>query len=339
MRVLVVGDVHWQEYSSILRKQGKTFSVRLENLIKSINFVEEESQVNNVDAIVYLGDFFDNSTINYNEITALSMVQWNSAVPHYFLVGNHEIASIDTTKSTAHIFKEMCHDFITIDEPISIPQEGCSLCFLPYVRDNWKSINEYFPDITSKIVFSHNDIKGIQMGQWLSTEGLDLDDISENCTLFFNGHLHNNQHVKSNVINVGILSGRDFGEDASKYKHLIYLLDTNTKEYSEIINPYAFNFYKIDTTTNKELNVNALHDNAVITVKCYDTDKVSIKSQLDSCSSVVEYRLIIEPTTAPVVDVAKIDLSVNHIDEFKKYCRTVIDNTDVLEQELNIICK
>lgn len=338
MQLLVVGDVHWQEYSSIIRKQGKTFSVRLENLIKSINFVEEQSRVHNVDAIIYLGDFFDASTINYNEITALAQVQWNHDVIHYFLVGNHEIATVDTTRSTAHIFREMGKNFITIDKPISIPQEGCSLCFLPYIREDWKPINEYFPDTSSKIVFSHNDIKGIQMGQWLSKEGLDLDDISENCALFFNGHLHNNQHVKSNVINVGILSGRDFGEDASKYEHLIYLLNTNTKEYAEIINPYAFNFYKLDITTQKDLNIDDLNGNAVITVKCYDTDKAHIKNQLDSCASVLEYRLIIEPMTTQKAEITKIDLSVNHIEEFKKYCLATIDNSDILKQELNIIC-
>lgn len=338
MQILVVGDVHWQEYSSIIRKQGKTFSVRLENLINSINFVESQSCVHNADAIIYLGDFFDASTLNYNEITALSQVHWNHNIPHYFLVGNHEIATIDTTRSTAHIFKGIGNNFITIDEPISIQQENCSLCFLPYIRENWKPINEYFPDASSKIVFSHNDIKGIQMGQWLSKDGLDLNDISENCTLFFNGHLHNNQQVKSNVINVGILSGRDFGEDAFKHKHLIYMLNTDTKEYTEIINPYAFNFYKLDATLNKDLNVSALNANAVITVKCYDTDKVYVQNQLDSCLSVIEYRLVIEPTVTQNVDVTKIDLSVNHIEEFKKYCLTVIDNNDVLAQELNIIC-
>ena len=332
-----MGDVHWQEYSSILRKQGNVFSIRLEKLIDSINFVENQAKINGVDAIVYLGDFFDSSSINYNEITALSDVQWNCNVMHYFLVGNHEISTIDTTKSTAHIFREMGNGFITVDSITSIKCDDTYICFLPYIRENWKLINEYFPNMESKIVFSHNDIKGIQMGKWVSQDGLDLEDISNNCTLFFNGHLHNNQKLCHNVFNVGILSGRDFGEDATIYDHLIYVLDTTTKQYHTIVNPYAFNFYKFDVK-NSILDLSNLKPNAVVTIRCNDANKDDIKNQLNSCSNILEYRLIIEPTLDASIEKEHIDLSVNHIEEFKKYCLSVIDNTDTLKQELNIIC-
>ena len=41
MKIGVVGDVHWCAYSSILRSRGNKYSIRIENLIKSVNWAEE----------------------------------------------------------------------------------------------------------------------------------------------------------------------------------------------------------------------------------------------------------------------------------------------------------
>ena len=41
---LIVGDVHWSEYSSIYRKRGTKFSKRLENLINTVNWIEETAE-------------------------------------------------------------------------------------------------------------------------------------------------------------------------------------------------------------------------------------------------------------------------------------------------------
>ena len=73
MRLLVVGDVHWSEYCSIVRKQGLFTSMRLENLIESVQWVENLVETEHIDEVVYLGDFFDKSIINCEEIFALSI--------------------------------------------------------------------------------------------------------------------------------------------------------------------------------------------------------------------------------------------------------------------------
>ena len=88
MKILVVGDVHWSQYSSILRKRGEKYSYRLENLIQSVNWAEQLAYETNCELIVYLGDFFDRAEINSEEISALKEIVWASK-PHYFLVGNH----------------------------------------------------------------------------------------------------------------------------------------------------------------------------------------------------------------------------------------------------------
>lgn len=44
MKICAVGDIHWCDYSSIIRGRGEYFSHRLENCIKSINWVTEQLQ-------------------------------------------------------------------------------------------------------------------------------------------------------------------------------------------------------------------------------------------------------------------------------------------------------
>ena len=43
MRVLIYGDVHWSQYSSILRSRDTYYSTRLDNLIRSVNWAEEQA--------------------------------------------------------------------------------------------------------------------------------------------------------------------------------------------------------------------------------------------------------------------------------------------------------
>jgi len=83
-------------------------------------------------------------------------------------------------------------------------------------------------------------------------------------------------------------------------------------------NPYAFNFYKIN-----DLNLlSRLKDNAVLTVKCKDTEYDTWKKALEEYKNrIVTYRIIVEHSK--VSDKAMKDnvkqLSLDHLSEFKKY--------------------
>ena len=89
MKYLVCGDVHWCQYSSILRARGRKYSVRLENLINSVNWVEDLAAKKGCIGVIYLGDFFDRPDLNAEELTALQEVKWAN-IKHIFIVGNHE---------------------------------------------------------------------------------------------------------------------------------------------------------------------------------------------------------------------------------------------------------
>lgn len=342
MKILVFGDCHWSTYSSILRKRGLNYSVRLHNLIDSINWVEEQAIENHVDAVVGLGDFFDKETLNSEEITALKEIMWSDK-EHYFLIGNHEMGRNDLFYSSTKIFDK--YNFHVIDAPIAkiFCKTLSTIAFIPYtLNPNYDILNNIYNSCSSGekiIIFSHNDIAGIQLGQFVSKSGFEIKDIEENCDLFINGHLHNGTKITDKIINLGNLTGQNFSEDAHIYKHNIMILDPATLEYKLIENPYAINFYKIDAINSTPILSN--FKNAVITLKCYEKDAEYWENEIKKCPNIIESRVLIEREILNIEDIEKNKdrLISDHISEFKKFVIESMGSSDNVLEELEEVCK
>lgn len=341
IKILIFGDCHWSTYSSILRKRGNLFSYRLENLIQSMNWVEEQAKDNKVSLIVGLGDFFDKETLNSEEITALTKINW-SDIRHCFLIGNHEMGRNDLFYSSTKIFNEK--DFLIVDKCITkfFSETLTNIIFLPYTLNPIKDILENIYKNCSKenktIIFSHNDIAGVQLGQFVSKSGFEIADIEGCCDLFINGHLHNGAKITDKIINLGNLTGQNFSEDATKYSHNIMILDSDTLEYELIENPYSINFYKLDAI-NKTPNLYSLKNNSVLTLKCYEKDAQYWRDEIAKNSNIIESRIILER------DIVNKDITENslnssdHIEEFKNYVVKNIGSSDLILEELLEVCK
>lgn len=349
MRILVFADNHFCEHASIIRKYGTTFSARLENQIKSMNWAESLAAEKNIDIYVGLGDFFDKPELNECEITALNNIQWNNK-PHFFIVGNHESSRSNLKYSSAEILKdeENSHFVISDYTTLSDSEADVELCVLPYITEvERKTIPDYFgpkDPAKKRIIFSHNDIKGIQMGPVISRTGFELEDLQQNCDLCFNGHLHNGQPVAKNIVNLGNLTGKDFGEDASKYLHNIAIIDTNTGKVEFIENPHAFNFYKLDIFTKEDINrLKALKDNSVVSLKCKEQFVKEVREIIETLPNIIEHRIIIDRdyTVGELADTA-LDIStltVDHLGKFIECCKEKIENSEILSLELAEVCK
>ena len=335
MKIGIVGDVHWSRYSSILRQRGDRYSVRLENCIDSINWAENLTGA--CDITVYLGDFFDSSELNSEELTALNEINW-SDTSHAFLVGNHEMGLNDLSYSSAHLFDftDMYTNGV-VDKPRQFKVDNVSLRYLPYIlEDNRLPLSEYFYDDGAEkvIIFSHNDVAGIHMGKFISPTGFTIEEIHNNCDLFINGHLHNGSKVDDKIINVGNLTGQNFSEDAFTYDHCAMILDTDTMRVEVYENPYAINFYKIDTLTQK-FNIDDLKNNAVVTLKTTQEEQSNYKQILDNSDKVITSRLIIAPSdNTNTTNNCKEILAVNHLDKFSEYVLNTLGTSDVVKQEL-----
>lgn len=336
MKIFVYSDCHWSSRSSILSGQGDKYSLRLENLIKSVNWAEKMSKKLEVNLVVCCGDFFDKSVLNSEEISALAEVEWNLDAQHCMLVGNHEMWKDGLQVSSANIFKML--GFTVIDKPTVELTNFGEICYIPYTENYnlFDSIEECYRG--KRIVFSHNDICGIQMGKFLSKTGFNVEDIEKSCDLFINGHLHNGEQISSKIINIGNLTGQNFNEDATKYVHSAILVDTDTFIPTIIKNPNAINFYKLDY--NRLLTYKDNIKNGVLTVSCKEKDLDNCRNILSSNDDVLVHKIIVDrEKKVSTENSAEKVMKTDHIEQFKEYVISEIGNSDCVKQELMEVCK
>lgn len=343
MKVLFYTDPHWSQYSSILRSRGEQYSTRLENLITSINWVEQLAWSTGCQVIICGGDFFDSAVLNSEELSALKNVQW-APISHLFLTGNHETNVGSLEFSTADLFN-LCPNSSVISKPEHYDIEGANIefCFLPYILERDRQpLDIYFPAKHGKrIIFSHNDLKNVQYGAFLSTEGFTVEEIEANCDLCMNGHIHHCAYVSPKIINGGNLTGQNFTEDAYKYEHCVQIIDTDTLHVDFYINPNAFNFYKLDcrkyNTVEEIIPVlSGLKSQAVITITVKVSLAPSLKEYLQSLhsSKIVEYRVITEHESTDVDLNAPVIEAVDHLKQFENYVLANIGTNDIVKEEL-----
>ena len=338
-RYAVCGDIHWSTYSSIIRKRGRKYSQRLERLIKSVNWFEKLAKDNKCDEEIFLGDTFDRSDLNAEELTALQDVKWNK-LPKYFIVGNHE-SNINTLEfSSTKFFESINANVISKATKLEI-SDDLDFYLIPYITtDKTLELSDYIDvkDNKRKIVFAHQDLAGLQYGRFLSQSGFAINDIKNNCELFFDGHLHNEQIIADNIILVGILSGQNFNEDALKFRHLAYILtidDNGRISYEAYENPEAFNFYKLRIENKKDFDIlDSLKDNAVVSVVCEESLVKELSRLIKKNKKITESRIVMfynyssdnSNTTNILVD--------DYIKQFILLAQDKLEKTSILNSEL-----
>ena len=322
---------------------GDKYTTRLVNHIKSINWVEDLAYKNGCQYVICAGDFFDKPNLTQQELTAINEIKFSPTCAHYFLVGNHESEENDLHYNSTEVLQQDHKDNFIIAEPTLLEEPGFELAFLPYITEaRRQDPKDYFPERKAKrLLISHNDLFGIQMGPVVSTVGFKPEELAANCDLCVNGHLHNGVKVNEKVINIGNLTGKDFGENAFMYKHNVMLVDTDTMTYEFIENPYAFNFYKIEINSKADLAIlNKLSNNAVVSIKCKDALVSEAKELIARLPNIIEHRIVITSdvtSSETVEDIA--DLTVDQYVKFAECCKEKLENNAILEEELSEILK
>lgn len=319
---------------------GPKYSVRLHNLIDSLNWFEGLAVKENCDEVLYLGDTFDRPDLNAMEITSLQEVKF-SDIPHRFLIGNHEanIASLDF--SSVKIFESSNAEIISNTKKIEV-NDKVDLYFIPYQTCNKSlSLADYVDkNNKKKIILSHNDIAGIRYGRFMSENGFDVVDILDNCTLFLNGHLHNGYVINDRIFLIGNLTGCNFNEDANKYEHYAYILtidDGGQITLEPRVNPFAFNFYKVYINSNEELKkLDNLKNNAVVSIICDGKLLKEVNEKVTEISNLAEYKII--ANYANDEDSSSLEFTVeDHLKQFITYVQTKIEPSQILTEELAIL--
>ena len=343
MKILLYTDVHVSKTSSIIRAIGENYSIRLENIIKSVSWAEQLALEKGCDQIICLGDFFDKPDASAQELTAVRDIKWVN-LPHIFIVGNHESDSASLKYSSTKALESAGFEIINKPETKNYG-ENTQITFLPYIKEELRQpIDKYNKIIDSskkQICLSHNDIKGINYGVFTTKEGFTLDEINNNYDLFINGHIHNGQWLNKHVLNLGNLTGQNSNEDAFKYSHNIAILDTDTLQVELIENPYAFNFYKLEIDKEQDINFDSLKNNSVVIIKCDETLRKSIEKHIYSNSKIIASKIINKPKqlTGEKESQDLPSIGVDHLKQFRDFCLERLGDTKVVREELEEVTK
>ena len=347
MKILLYTDVHFCEKSSIVNQAGDKYSLRLENLIKSINWAEDLARREGCNGVFCLGDFFDKPQLTDQELTALSDIEWFQGASHWFLVGNHESGDADLKYSSVQALAG--YGIRAVSEPteVSMVNDEVSIMLLPYVaRPNDGYELPKCKGGKKRMLLSHNDLLGIRMGPIVSKAGLDPKEIEANYDFCFNGHLHNHYMVSDRIMNLGNLSGKDFGENAAVYGHYAAILNIDAfsegRPFYELVeNPYAFNFYKIDCCGSvgklgEELG--KLKNNAVVSIRCCYKDFQEAKKAVAE-HPVFASRITAIHESGDGASLDAVDLQVDYHAKFIECCHEKIGADKMVDEELAEVLK
>lgn len=331
-RIGVYTDCHYSQYSSIVRMRGKKYSKRLEMCIDSINWAENLFAKEECDLIVCLGDFFDGSQLNAEELTSLNELHFGRG-RHIAIVGNHEVAGAQYSFNSMSILRQLGWE--VINQPSVEAYQDFSFVFIPYLMgERHPSLADYLQGATGKrIVFSHNDLRGIRYGSFISEAGFDIAEIEKECDLFINGHLHNGQFLneRETILNLGNLTGQNFGEDAKQFKHYACIFDTEDLQLRFFENPYALNFMKIDTTLGEDFS--NLPSNSVLTIKVFEEDLPKFAKQLETLDVVARKFIVVPKREESSVSEDPSSL-VDHWQMLQDFVLEKLGSTQVIREEL-----
>ena len=231
-------------------------------------------------------------------------------------------------------------DIISSPETISV-NNYVEFTFIPYFTpDNIKPIDNYLSKSNKKkVVFAHADLSGLQYGKFQSQSGFSIQEILDSCSIFINGHLHNEQVIDNKIILVGNLTGANFNENAFIHEHLVYCLtveDDGRLILESYENPYAFNFYKIRIEHDYDLDqLDNLKSNAIVSVVCSDKLVEEINTRLKTNINIVESRLLLTHTESDSVDLDSFAFkSSDHIKQFIDFVQRTLEPSPALSDEL-----
>ena len=364
--VLLYTDNHFCSTSSIVRKRGNKYTVRLENQLDTMSWLIEMAKEYNCTDMMCLGDFFNSNTLNAEELSCLSEIDFES-IPQHFLVGNHEMgnATLEYTSVHSFLINKQCEVY---NKPAIIGIGSTLFYILPYQLEiNRKdNIMEYFPNIVTpneikyKVLLTHNDIAGINVGNFITKDGFDKEQLSKNFNLVINGHIHNQQWITKNVLNLGNITGQNFSEDSIKYKHQCMILDCDTLQYKLITNPRAFNFCKLDFT-GKQNDIDYINrvsakmgNNCVVTIKTTQENYEYIKYRFDpeynptkyvdllpKQNNILQARIVVEQQSLQQDKEEQVSsvktLHLNHLQEFENFVLQTLGTNDIIKSELQAV--
>lgn len=283
MKIVITSDIHWHNFKEFDKLNEDGNSCRLLLYQKSMLFVRDYCNQNNIKHWIDAGDIFHSrDSINTEVLDLLGKtLDQIQGINLYFLKGNHDTGNRRGSVSTLNILSK--HGKVINDNHIEEIKLTCAISlsigysifihFIPW-DENSLLVDLINNGPKSDIVIAHRMIdKTKWRGALLSGESIDKLDMSKFDYAFI-GHVHEKQQINEKMMYIGNLVSSGFG-DTHRGSFLVY--DTQEKKIEVIENPHSPLFIKKEIRKIEDLvdyKINAFYEFKIISNDTAEIEKI-----------------------------------------------------------------
>ena len=228
MNILCFSDIHFHHTHRFSHITSDGYTVReLEHLSCADDIIKICNE-QDIDRIVFCGDLFGPVGDNISTQTLSAVCEFVDKLrkikPLDMLVGNHDLSGSTNYKAVHKLIPFKYWDNVTVyDKPTIVD----NFVYMPYcTSDEYAtSILENIQDKEDKIVFSHLELKGINLGNGIeTTHGVSLALLNK-FKMVLQGHYHSGSSYGPNIKIIGSTQRLSF-KDPGKARNNIIIYDT-----------------------------------------------------------------------------------------------------------------
>ena len=232
MRYLFFSDIHFHGTHRFSHITDEGYTIReLEHLSCAQTLIDICNK-EDIDRIVFCGDLYQAVGDNLSTQTQSAVCEFVEKIskikPLDMLVGNHDLSGTTNFKAVHKLIPFKYFDNVTVyDSPV----EKDGIVYMPYcTSDEYATtVLENIKDKKNKVVFSHLELKGINLGNGIeTTHGVPLDLLLQ-FKMTIQGHYHGSSSYGPNIKVIGSTQRLSF-KDPGKSRNNIIIYDTATNK-------------------------------------------------------------------------------------------------------------
>lgn len=232
MRYLCFSDIHFHGTHRFSHITDEGYTIReLEHLSCAQTLIDICNK-EDIDRIVFCGDLYQAVGDNLSTQTQSAVCEFVEKIskikPLDMLVGNHDLSGTTNFKAVHKLIPFKYFDNVTVyDSPV----EKDGIVYMPYcTSDEYATtVLENIKDKKNKVVFSHLELKGIDLGNGIeTTHGVPLDLLLQ-FKMTIQGHYHGSSSYGPNIKVIGSTQRLSF-KDPGKSRNNIIIYDTATNK-------------------------------------------------------------------------------------------------------------
>ena len=232
MRYLCFSDIHFHGTHRFSQITDEGYTIReLEHLSCAQTLIDICNK-EDIDRIVFCGDLYQVVGDNLSTQTQSAVCEFVEKIskikPLDMLVGNHDLSGTTNFKAVHKLIPFKYFNNVTVyDSPV----EKDGIVYMPYcTSDEYATtVLENIKDKKNKVVFSHLELKGINLGNGIeTTHGVPLDLLSQ-FKMTIQGHYHGSSSYGPNIKVIGSTQRLSF-KDPGKSRNNIIIYDTATNK-------------------------------------------------------------------------------------------------------------